>query len=206
MQEVYSERRISKFLKPKVLFPFFDMQRDADYIMYRLYILSLKAIFVVAMLFLLDISMDTQLLFDDISDIPARGSQILSWIFALFSLVSYMRIRVEMDIHSADVPLFMNAALLGDTSKRKWIARAVFALLLMIVLLIDGYELVHPLARQFGVEGSATALVIIWAIFSVAIAIAPVIIVIYCLKMEKIIRSFDDFKRQLSVEARKQKK
>ena len=206
MQEVYSERRISKFLKPKVIFPLFDIQRDTDYIIYRLCILSLKATFFVSMLFLMDLSLRTHVLFDDVSDIPARGSQILSCLFALFSVISYLRIRIEMDIHSADVPLFMNTALLADTSRRKWIARAVFVLMGSIFILLNGYEGVYPVARSFGVDEIPAVIVVIWFLLFAVIAVVPAVVVIYCLKIEKIIRSFDDFKRQLSAEALKQNK
>lgn len=137
-----------------------NAERDVDYVCYK----TFEWAFIVGSLILLglvaDIFFNQNIFFKDTTSgntilaLPVRFTQLWSLPALLITGVSYLTIKLNVDIRSAHLPVLINKKLLTTQSLIKWIRRSILCISLGFLIVCATFLVAFTIIKHFNLDNN----------------------------------------------------
>jgi hypothetical protein len=179
------------------------LDRDADYVIYKLFNVLLVVGTVLVASIVIDAQLATGLLVD--ADefqhnkllLPTTFSRLIGLPALVLTVLSYLRVRLFIDICRDDIPVLTHDAILLTTSQHRWIVRSLLAMFIGLLCIFISHILVVQITLHYEKQGSLAFILIPQAFAIGAVAAGPVFLITYALVLEKATRHFAAFEENL---------
>ena len=174
-------------VKKRKLWPFFmvgkiikqgcRVERDGDYLFYQVGSLIEKISFIAFSITLIDLYFETEILVNqnllatNKTAIIAAWGKIMGPVVFILGWITYLRIRLPMDLANQQIPFFLDKSFMRQCNCREWTLTA--AILVTLFLIIFPFTLPHfsiaednILNKTFGMHFNTVAAISFEALFA----------------------------------------
>lgn len=187
----------------KWLNKFFSLQKDGEYLAYLLVKVAILYGALTLAILTIDIFGRLGLAIDQTSFqhnkllLPEAYKKLTAIPFLILAIIFYLRFRLTINIKNDTIPVFVHRALLVGYSRRTWIFRCLFMIIMSVAGVFVSDIVLSKFILHFHQENS---IVFVWLVqlFGV-LGTGPLAVILMCfaLTLEKSIRFFPEFEQDL---------